>query len=237
MTFVCTRSQYVVPQCQLILSLIRTHRFFAYINTITSVWSSLFLAEDAKAFLSKSNRRDLKSGSSVEIMKADVDNDIITIGDLQCSEKNLPLKNYDAFVIYNDKDVEFASELIERVENNGYSLCVKDRDLLGGISMESEAILNLVANRCRRLIVIVSKAFLRSPMQVFITNFAQADGITQGDRKIIPCVLEPCDLPQMLRYSFRLEYFRNNKLFNFWGKLEESLRTDVKNLQGSRNNR
>lgn len=160
----------------------------------------------------------------MEIVKADPDNDIITVGDLELSEKNLPVKQYDAFVIYNDKDVEFASELIKQCEDKGYSLCVRDRDLLGGISMEDDAVLNLVSKRCQRLIVIVSKAFLRSPMQLFITNFAQAVGIQEGKRKIIPCLLEPCELPQMLRFCFRLDYFKSNKLYNFWEKLDQSLR-------------
>jgi len=150
---------------------------------------------------------------------------------LENSQVGLPLQTYDAFVIYNDKDIVFATDLIERLELLGHMLCVKDRDLLGGFSFESETILNLLSQRCNRLIIIVSKAFLKSPMQVFITNYAQALGIEQGKRKIIPCVLEPCDpLPQMLRYAFRLDYFRNNKLFDFWDKLDKSLRvsTDVK---------
>lgn len=157
-------------------------------------------------------------------MKGDPDNDILTLQDLECSEKGLPLRIYDAFVIYNDKDVEFASELIERCENMGYSLCIKDRDLLGGLSFESEAILNLLSKRCNRLIIIVSKAFLKSPMLVFITNFAQALGIEQKQRKIIPCFLEPCDLPQMLRFCYGLEYFKSNKLIDFWDRLDKSLK-------------
>lgn len=147
--------------------------------------------------------------------------------DLECRESGQPLKTYDAFVIYNDKDVEFASTLIERCENMGYSLCVKDRDLLGGLSFESDAILKLLSERCNRLIIIISKAFLMSPMQIFITNFAQAVGIEQGKRKIIPCLLEPCDLPQMLRFCFRLDYYRNNKLFDFWDKLDKSLKATI----------
>lgn len=143
------------------------------------------------------------------------------------AEKGLPPQNYDAFVIFDDKDIEFATELVERCELNGYSLCLKDRDLLGGFSFESETILRLLKERCNRLIVIVSKAFLRSPMQVFIANNAHALGIEQGKRKIIPCLLEPCELPQMLRYCFRLDYFRNHKLFDFWEKLDKSLKTTV----------
>jgi myeloid differentiation primary response protein MyD88 len=160
-------------------------------------------------------------------MKADPNNDIITIRDLENDQKNLSLPIYDAFVIYDEKDVEFASELIERLEKIGYSLCVKDRDLLGGLSFESDAILRLLSKRCNRLIIIVSKTFLQSPMQIFITNFAQALGIEHGQRKIIPCLLEPCDLPQMLRYCYRLDYFKNNKLFDFWDKLDKSLKVNA----------
>lgn len=146
--------------------------------------------------------------------------------DLACVEKGLPLKTFDAFVIYNDKDMEFASTLIEKCENRGYSLCVRDH-LLGGLSFESDAILNLLSKRCNRVIIIISKAFLMSPMQIFITNFAQALGIEQGKRKIIPCLLEPCELPQMLRFCFRLDYYRNNKLFDFWDKLDKSLKSTM----------
>lgn len=170
-------------------------------------------------------------------MKGDPDNDIITTQDLECRDKDLPLPIYDAFVIFDNKDVEFATELIERCENMGYSLCVKDRDLLGGLSFESEAILNLLSQRCNRLIIIVSKAFINSPMQIFITNFAQALGIEQGKRKIIPCLIEECPLPQMLRYCFRLDFYRNNKLFNFWDKLDKSLKapTEMRKQQIDKN--
>lgn len=197
-----------------------------YLNYLF-IQNFLILAEDAEAFLSEPQSA---YSSDYEIVKASSDIDVITTQDLECREKNLPLCNYDAFVIYHDKDVEFATELIERCENMGYQLCVKDRDLLGGLSFESEAILNLISKRCVRLIIIVSKAFLKSPMQIFITNYGQALGIEQGKRKIIPCLLEECDLPQMLRFCFRLDFYRNNKLFNFWDKLDKSLREtkDVK---------
>jgi len=173
-------------------------------------------------FLNPKTRQE--SGSSYEIIKADIDNNIVTVHDIESSENGLPLKIYDALVIYNDKDVEFASELIERCEEMGFTLCVKDRDLLAGLVFESETILNLLSKRCNRLIIIVSKAFLNTPMQSFIVNFAQSLGIEEGNRKIIPCLVEQCDLPPMLRFSFRLDYFRNNKLFNVWEKLGQSLK-------------
>lgn len=128
-------------------------------------------------------------------------------------------------MIYNEKDVEFATKLIEKCEKMGHSLCVKDRDLLGGFPLESDAILKLLENRCQRLIVIVSEAFLKSPMQVFITSFAQSLGIEQNQRKIIPILLEQCDLPQMLRFCFRFDYYKNSKIYNFWDRLDKTIKT------------
>ncbi|KAG5679273.1 hypothetical protein PVAND_008852 [Polypedilum vanderplanki] len=189
------------------------------------------LSDDAQAFLSKSQSINLENRSKFEVLKAEPDNDIITIRDVEYIEKGLSLPIYDALVIYSDKDIEFASELIERLEKVGFLLCAKDRDLLPGLSFESDAMLNLLSKRCKKLIVIISKAFLQSPMQIFMTNFAQALGIENKQRKIIPCLLEPCDLPQMLRYCFRLDYYRNNKLFDFWEKLEVSLKEHKREIK------
>lgn len=151
---------------------------------------------------------------------------ILTFLDEENYRKGIPLPVYDALVIYSDKekDIEFAAELITRLRAKNYLLCVKDQDLLPGLPFEVDSLLTLLSKRCNRLIVIISKAFLESKMQIFITNYAQALGIEQGKRKIIPCLMEPCELPQMLRFYHGLDYFRNNKLFDFWDKLDKSLK-------------
>lgn len=151
---------------------------------------------------------------------------LLTFLDQEHFEKGLPLPVYDALVIYSEenKDIEFAAELTKRLSAKNYMLCLKDQDLLPGLPFETDALLTLLSKRCNRLIVIISKAFLQSNMQIFLTNYAQALGIEQGKRKIIPCLIEPCELPQMLRFCFRLDYFRNNKLFDFWDKLDKSLK-------------
>lgn len=181
------------------------------------------LVEDSQAFLSKNHSESNSKMSGFEIVKADFENDIILLQDMEAYDKGLPLKVFDAFVIYDEKDVEFATELIEKCENMGHSLCVKERDFLGGFSFEGDAILGLLAKRCHRLIIIVSKAFLRSPMQIFITNYAQALGIERNYCKIVPVLLEPCELPQMLRYCFRFDYYKNSKIFDFWDRLDKTL--------------
>lgn len=195
----------------------------------------LFLAEDAKAFLMESkNKEESTKSSNCQIVSADPD--LITVQDIKARENGLPLKIFDAFVLYNEKDVEFASELIERVEGMGHSLCVKDRDILGGFSFENDAILQLLEHRCHQMIIIVSKAFLKSNESIFITNFAQSLGIEKNQRKIIPVLLEPCDLQkmQMLRYCFRFDYYKNSKIYDFWDRLDKTIKTTT---LAKRNNR
>lgn len=134
----------------------------------------------------------------------------------------------------DDRDVEFAAELIRRLREKNYLLCVKDQDLLPGLPFETDSLLTLLSKRCNQLIVIISKAFLKSKMQIFITNYAHALGIEKDQRKIIPCLLEDCELPQMLKYCFHLDYFRNNALFDFWDKLDKSLKGSKKPVEESK---
>ena len=139
------------------------------------------------------------------------------------------MPRYDAFVIYSDKDTDFASELIEKCENLGFRLCCKDRDFLGGLTFESESVLNLLINRCNYLIVIVSNAFFENKKNIFYTIYARAMGIDEDKAKVIPCIIEQCELPYILRYCHGLELFRDTKLYNFWKKLYEALRINPQN--------
>lgn len=58
-----------------------------------------------------------------------------------------------------------------------FQLCLKERDLVAGISFEHEAIMRLISERCNRLITIISPDFLKSPANKFFVNYAQATGI------------------------------------------------------------
>lgn len=55
-----------------------------------------------------------------------------------------------------------------------FQLCIRDRDLIGGLQFEHDAIIKLIAERCRRLVVVVSSNFLKSKANKFFVTFAQA---------------------------------------------------------------
>lgn len=183
---------------------------------------------------------------------------ILTIDDASLAQQGLPPQQYHAFILFADEDIDFATEIIEKMEacglkvwiyftkdyidifSNFYDffyiifktfllfllqLCVRERDLIGG-TFEHDAILRMISERCERLVVVISKAFLKSSVNAFFVNFAQAMGIQHCQRKIIPCMLEPCQLPPSLSYLFALNYWRQSRYSNFWDKLRDSIKGD-----------
>lgn len=46
----------------------------------------------------------------------------LTVDDVLLSEQNLPLQQYDAFILFADKDIDFATEMIEKVEAFGFKV-------------------------------------------------------------------------------------------------------------------
>ena len=111
-------------------------------------------------------------------------------------------------------------------------MCIKDRDLLCG-SYQFDTVTRLISERCQRVIVILSPAFLKSPANEFFTNFALNLGMEQQKRKILPCVYEPCEVPAMLRCQVMLDFRRSQKsiFYNFWEKFRDSIRPDLTEVQ------
>lgn len=108
---------------------------------------------------------------------------------------------------------------------------MKERDLIAGI-FESDIIMRMISERCDRLVVIFSNAFFEnSAANSFFLKFAQALGIEQRKRKIIPCMHEAgCKLPPTLSFYFTLKYREATQYFNFWAKLYDSIQTVPKQI-------
>ncbi|XP_053687472.1 myeloid differentiation primary response protein MyD88 [Sabethes cyaneus] len=188
--------------------------------------SNKYIVDDAVRFITEQQKKTNKilegkiNQENIINNCLGLDEDIITVDDTR-GKKQI----YDAFVLFADADVEFATKMVERLEERRLKVCVKDRDLLAGISFEHEAIIRLISERCRRLVIVISKEFLSSPLNEFFVTFAQALQIEQKKRKIIPCVYKRMVLPPNLQFYFILDYERSNKLYNFWDKLEGAIKT------------
>lgn len=116
--------------------------------------------------------------TDVSLVEDHVDRHILTRDDLSRLNQGLDTQNYDAFVVFADEDIDFATELIDTMEKQyGLKLCVKERDLVAGLQFEYKAIIELISERCNRLIVILSPAYLKSSANKFVVDYAQALGI------------------------------------------------------------
>ncbi|XP_031371117.1 myeloid differentiation primary response protein MyD88 isoform X2 [Apis dorsata] len=211
----------------------------AYILTYWKKKQKNITIKDFQNLLEKIDRWDIlddtlklfeqlqKSQTSAEKIENDIEIEILTVDDFYRKEQGLSEQNYDAFILYADEDIKFANEMVDKLEKEyNLKLCLKDQ-LLGGIIFEHEAVMKLISERCNRLIIIISPNFLKSPANKFFLNYAQALGIGNQQRKIIPCLYERCQLPPQLQFMVILDY---NKLvsYNFWGKLRDSIQVSNK---------
>lgn len=96
--------------------------------------------------------------------------------------------------------------------------------MLAGIPFEHDALRQVLTDRCRRLVVIISKSFLTSPQNEFISKLAQSQEIKERNRKIVPCIVaDDFKVPDMFNHYHPLNYGRASVFNNFWEKLRYTL--------------
>ena len=164
---------------------------------------------------------DLRELSAVEVEKAE---QALTLDDLASLAQGAQLPTYDVFVLHGQAEEDFVQEvLVPNLEAQGLRVILKDRDLLGG-TFEHAAVMQLIKDRCRKLLPIFSKDFFNSDMNSFLATFAQHCGLEEGLRKLVPLVYERCDIPGNLSLYHKLPYDpTNHKHKWFWEKLVKTL--------------
>jgi len=160
---------------------------------------------------------------AVEVEKAE---EALTLDDLASLARGAQLPTYDVFVLYGPAEESFVLKvLVPNLEAQGLRVIIKDRDLLGG-SFEHAAVMQLIKDRCRKLIPVFSKDFFNSDMNSFLATFAQHCGLEERKRKLVPLVFqdERCDIPTNLSLYHKLPYNPTSHQHKwFWSKLVKSL--------------
>nr|XP_045624951.1 myeloid differentiation primary response protein MyD88-like [Procambarus clarkii] len=152
------------------------------------------------------------------------DRNILTVDDHRNLSMGLGLQYYAALVLFADEDIDFVQEMVEKLEGEyGLKLCLKDRDLVGGLQFESDSIVRLIIERCTRVIVVLSPEFLASSANNFFILFAHALSVDQRRRIVIPCLHKPCTKPAIINFCHSLDYYRAKGYWNYWEKLRDSL--------------
>lgn len=75
-----------------------------------------------------------------------------------------------------------------------FQLCLKDRDLVGGLQFESDSIVRLIIERCMRVIVVLSPEFLASSANNFFVLFAHALSVGKLYCQVVETTTE-CSFP------------------------------------------
>ncbi|XP_060874155.1 myeloid differentiation primary response protein MyD88-like [Metopolophium dirhodum] len=154
------------------------------------------------------------------VVPNDFDINFITLDDINSSNNGLPLTRYDAFLLYDNADMQSAAAVVEKLETDyKLKLCLKDRDLRPGVMFEYQSIIKLISDRCNWLIIIVSNNFSNSPWNRFIVNYIQSLAIEKRLPKIIPCVFGDCVLPEELKCYVHLYFNSYNPFCDPWHKL------------------
>lgn len=133
---------------------------------------------------------------------------------------------YDAYVCYADADVEFVHRMTNFLEvEHGLKLLLRDRDLLIG-SLEQDAIIRLIEQRCRRMIIILTPDFLASNECEFQTRFAMSIAVEQRARILIPVIYKKCnELPSVIKFLTKIDLSRDGPTSEWnWRKLVLSVK-------------
>ncbi|WAR05024.1 MYD88-like protein [Mya arenaria] len=130
---------------------------------------------------------------------------------------------YDAFVCYTDEDKEdrdFVRMIIKELEERrGLKLFVPGRNDLPG-SAQHTVTAYLIEERCKRVIIIMSKPFMKSQMCDFQVKFAFALSPGARSKKLIPVIREKgTTVPRILKFLAVCDFTKADILDWVWDRL------------------
>ena len=105
---------------------------------------------------------------------------------------------YDVFISYSSKDADWVRKiLLPKLENHSFSVMIDFRDFkTGSFSIEE---MQRGVEESRHVILILTKNYVHSGWTKFENVMAQTLDPGSIKRKIIPILLDDCDIPLRLR--------------------------------------
>ncbi|ESP03006.1 hypothetical protein LOTGIDRAFT_203449 [Lottia gigantea] len=155
---------------------------------------------------------------------------IMTVEDVEHGSPQL----YDAFVCYcpEGEDIKFVKMMISILESEPYNLklFVPGRNDLPGAASHTVSA-SLIENRCRRMVIIISHTYLKSPACDFQTKFAFCLSPGARSKKLVPVLIEPCTIPSILRHITMCDYTKKDLQEWIWRRLVESIRAPLNAIE------
>ena len=121
------------------------------------------------------NSNLIGSPKSLQPLDKKNDCDLLTTDDFVRRNQGLGVQTYDAFVLYVDDDIEYATELISVLEREyNLKLCVRDREIRCSFLFDYSKIMKLISERCKKVVIIITEAFLRSDIHRYFFIYANS---------------------------------------------------------------
>jgi myeloid differentiation primary response protein MyD88 len=182
-----------------------------------------YLREDLEYYYTKKQNTESQDDELFDESK------ILTLNDILTGQETL----FDAYVCYADADLPFVKDISTRLQASGITLFIRERDLPAGV-LQHDVLTQLMEKRCRRVLMILSPAFLDCKECQHQTQIVTSLAVTQGTRKVIPVVHKSCDkLPASLNMITKIDFTHGVAEWS-WNKLIMSIK-DSKPLPGKSN--
>lgn len=129
---------------------------------------------------------------------------------------------YDVFISYSHADAAWVhGELLPRLEGAGLTVCIDFRDFAIGAPTVTE--IERAIRTSRRTLLVLTPAYLASQWTEFETLLLQTLDPPNQQRRLIPLLREPCDLPLRIRFLTYLPMSDPSSASQAWPRLLQAL--------------
>lgn len=136
--------------------------------------------------------------------------------------------DYDAFVIHNAEgtDLEFVQEMARILEGPKYKLrlFLPWRDLQTTADNETEVLAQIMTQKCRCAIVVISSNLLLSDVTSFLLSLIHAKYPSGRYSRLIPIQIERCEIPTILQSVTVCDFTKQDMRCWVWQRMATSLR-------------
>ncbi|MBN1979335.1 MAG: TIR domain-containing protein [Anaerolineae bacterium] len=119
---------------------------------------------------------------------------------------------YDAFISYSHRDKEWVRDwLLPRLEKEGLSVCADFRDFEPGAPSVTE--MERAVQQSRKTLLVLTPNYLASEWAEFESILAATLDPAARERRVIPLLLEQCELPLRIRSLTYLDFAGSDREF------------------------
>jgi len=148
---------------------------------------------------------------------------------------NKSVRHFDVFVSYSEEDKEWVDGLVEEVEDNDLSVCLRSRDFDSSLSLIENR--KVFVEQCSSCILIFTKHYCKRASEwSYFTKYIKSgkDKSIAGllDNKGILCVyLSECNVPELFSKQKMLDWTAEDLRDLFWQRLMKFLKAAQKKSQ------